>query len=66
MLRDPISEAKPLGEIFRKNAEIIAIERRYDECMPCKLPEHVADKPFGLESRYSLGLCRNCRFLCDR
>ena len=26
--------------------------------MPCKLPEHVADAPFGLESRYSLGLRR--------
>jgi hypothetical protein len=26
--------------------------------MPCKLPEHVADEPFGLESRYSLGLRR--------
>ena len=36
----------------------VKLERRYDECMPCKLPEHVADAPFGLESRYSLGLRR--------
>jgi len=36
----------------------VTLERRYDECSPCKLPEHVADEPFGLESRYSLGLRR--------
>jgi hypothetical protein len=36
----------------------VTLERRYDECLPCHLPEHVADKPFGLEDRYSKGLRR--------
>ena len=36
----------------------ITLERRYDECPPCNLPEHVADEPFGLEGRYSVGLRR--------
>ena len=36
----------------------VKLERRYDECMRCKRPEHVADAPFGLASRYSLGLRR--------
>jgi hypothetical protein len=36
----------------------VTLERRYDECLPCKLPEHVADEHFGLEGRYSIGLRR--------
>ena len=32
--------------------------RRYDECLPCHWSEHVADKRFGLEDRYSKGLRR--------
>jgi hypothetical protein len=36
----------------------ITLQRRYDECLPCKLPEHVADARFGLEGRYSIGLRR--------
>ena len=36
----------------------VTLERRYDECLPCHLPEHIADQHFGLESRYSRGLCR--------
>ena len=37
---------------------IVKIKRRYDECMPCRLPGHVADEPFGLEGRYSKGIRR--------
>jgi len=36
----------------------VTLERRYDECLPCNQPEHVADEAFGLEGRYSLGLRR--------
>jgi hypothetical protein len=36
----------------------ITLQRRYDECLPCKLPEHVSDEQFGLEGRYSVGLRR--------
>jgi hypothetical protein len=36
----------------------VTLERRYDECLPCNLPEHVVDEPFGLEGRYSIGLRR--------
>ena len=36
----------------------ITLSRRYDECLPCHLSEHVADKRFGLEDRYSKGLRR--------
>jgi hypothetical protein len=40
----------------------ITLQRRYDECRPCQLPEHVADEPFGLEGRYSKGLRRMAVF----
>jgi hypothetical protein len=36
----------------------ITLARRYDECLPCHLSEHVADQRFGLTSRYSIGLRR--------
>ena len=36
----------------------IKIERRYDECLSCRLPQHVVDEPFGLEEHYSVGLRR--------
>jgi hypothetical protein len=36
----------------------VTLQRRYDECLPCSLHEHVADKHFGLKGRYSKGLCR--------
>ena len=36
----------------------VTLTRRYEECLPCRLPQHVADEPFGLEGRYSVGLRR--------
>jgi len=36
----------------------IELQRRYDECLPCRLPEHVADERIGLEDRYTVGLRR--------
>jgi len=34
----------------------IEVKRRYDECIPCKLLETVADAHVGLEDRYTVGL----------
>lgn len=34
------------------------MQRRYEECMACRILEHVADKRLGIEGRYSLGLRR--------
>ena len=36
----------------------VKLERRYDACLPCHLPEHVADAHLGLEHRYTIGLRR--------
>ena len=36
----------------------IALERRYDECLPCRLPDFVADTILGLEGRCSVGFRR--------
>jgi hypothetical protein len=36
----------------------VEVKRRYDECVPCRLPQHAADEPLGLEGRYSVGLRR--------
>jgi hypothetical protein len=59
----PKCEQKKRHRGYREKERIsalgkVTLERRYDECLPCKLPEHVADKQFGLEGRYSLGLRR--------
>ena len=34
------------------------MQRRYDECLPCRWPEHAADERVGLEERYTVGLRR--------
>ena len=36
----------------------VKIERRYDECRPCKLPEFAADRLLGLDGRCSVGFRR--------
>ncbi len=33
----------------------IVVTHRYDECLPCRLPEHAVDEPLGLEHRYTVG-----------
>jgi len=34
------------------------LQRRYDKCLLCGLPEHVADESLGLEENYTVGLRR--------
>ena len=34
------------------------LKRCYDECRPCNILRHVADIPFGLEGKYTVGLRR--------
>src|SRR5215469_650162 len=41
---------------FETAAGTITVKRRYDECMPCKLLEHVADALVGLEDRHTVGI----------
>ena len=36
----------------------LKMERRYDECLPCRLPEFIADILLGLEGRCSVGFRR--------
>ena len=36
----------------------VTLQRRYDECVPCRVPEHVADGQLGLETGYTVGLRR--------
>jgi hypothetical protein len=49
------------GSPSKKNetaAGTITVERRYDECIPCRLLEHVVDDILGLGERYTLGIRR--------
>ena len=50
---------------FSLNVGNIVLTRRYDECLPCRLPEHVADEPLGLEGSDSIAL-RVCRVRSER
>jgi hypothetical protein len=36
----------------------VKVTRRYDECVPCRLPQHAADEPLGLDGCYTVGLRR--------
>ena len=44
-------------EVFTAKG-IVTLSRRYEECRPCNLPEHVVDTLLGLEDRYTVGLRR--------
>ena len=41
----------------------IKIERRYEECRPCALPEFAADRLLGLEGRCSVGFRRIANYV---
>jgi len=45
-------------KIISSSIGTITLTRRYDECLPCRLPEHAVDEPLGIEHHYSLGLRR--------
>ena len=36
----------------------VTVQRRYEECVPCRLPGHVADERLGLEDGYTVGFRR--------
>ena len=44
-------------EIFTARGKI-KLERRYDECRPCNLPEHAVDTILGLDAKYTVGVRR--------
>jgi hypothetical protein len=49
------------GNPTRKNETCvgtITVSRLYDECIPCKILEHVADEILGLDKTYTVGIRR--------
>jgi len=44
-------------EIFSARGPI-KLERLYDECRPCRLPEHAVDEILGLDAKYTVGARR--------